>query len=385
MRINLSRPEQNYAPSLNRQRFTGGAWTILFILGGLAALRSVRPFDTWSMTHWAFNYRHGFIKRGLIGEIFSRLVGPVTVPNVITASWLLMALLAGTMVFLFIASALRQPDRLGTWLFGIVAITHSATIPRLVWDLGRHDHFLLLILLACLAVLYRAPPVWRLLVIPPLCVIGLLIHEGFFFMFLPLIFAVWFYEEGSKLFWPKVAIIICMCAILFFIQTFGTISNPQLYTFPSNNYISVYNGLSYNIHHELLFIRHNAPNVVNHILLALTLVPTFLLFWHLAEASPGIKRHRRWERRILIAAALAPLSLYLVAMDHFRWWGLGITNLFIVFAYLALREDAVQDLADRVERAWVAVVCVVGVSLIFGPLGDMTYAYPAFNGLWFIH
>jgi len=295
-----------------------------------------------------------------------------------------MALLAGALVFMFIAPALRQPDRLGAWLFGLVAITHSATIPRLVWDLGRYDHFLLLILLACLAVLYRASPVWRLLVIPPLCVIGLLIHEGFFFMFLPLIFAVWFYEEGGKLFWPKLSVVICIALLLLFIQTFGTISNPQLYAFASKDYTNVYYGVGYNIQNEFYFIRKSAHLLlVNHIVLALTLVPTFLLFRHLAEASPGIKRHR-WERRILITAALTPLSLYLIAQDHFRWWGLGITNLFIVFAYLALREHAAQDLADRVERMWVTAVCVAGVSLIFGPLGDWISSYPAFHGLWFI-
>jgi hypothetical protein len=49
MRINPSHLEQICAPSLDRQRFTpGGAWTVLFILGGLAALRSVQPFDTCS-------------------------------------------------------------------------------------------------------------------------------------------------------------------------------------------------------------------------------------------------------------------------------------------------------------------------------------------------
>jgi hypothetical protein len=386
MRINPSHLEQVCAPSLDRQRFTSGdAWTVLFILGGLAALRSVQPFDTWNMTHWAFNYGHGFIKRGLIGEIFSRVVGPVTVANVFTASWLLMALLAGALVLLLIGPALRQPNRLGAWLFGLVAITHSATIPRLVWDLGRHDHFLFLILLACLAVLYRASPVWRILVIPPLCVIGLLIHEGFFVMFLPLIFAVWFYEEGWKLFWPKLAIVICICAITLFIQTFGTISNPQFYSFPSKGYISVYTGLGYNIQYVFFyFIRAKAPLLLlNHVLLALTLVPTFLLLWHLAEVSPGIKRHR-WERKVLVTAALSPLSLYLVALDHFRWWGLGITNLFIVIAYLALREHAVRNLADRIERMWVTAVCVVGVSLIFGTFGDYIYSYPLFHGLWFI-
>ncbi len=83
----------------------------------------------------------------------------------------------------------------------------------------------------------------------------------------------------------------------------------------------------------------------------------------------------------MLAAALAPLSLYLLATDYYRWWSVAITNLFIVFAYLAVRGHDETSLADAVERSPVIVACILGVSLVFGPLGGG--GYPLID-LWFL-
>ena len=73
----------------------------------------------------------------------------------------------------------------------------------------------------------------------------------------------------------------------------------------------------------------------------------------------------------------------MLATDYFRWWSIAITNLFIVFAYLVVRENDTSRLADAVESSQMVVACILGISLVFGPIGVMINSYPLIN-LWFL-
>ncbi len=266
------------------------ALTILLTVGGLAALRCVKPVGTFRMTHWAFTYEHGFIKRGLVGEIVSCVFGPVT-PTIITfLSSGAMLLLASVLVYLFISPALKS-ERVGAWLFAIVAVTHSATIPHFVFDLGRFDQINLLILLGCLFILSRPSPVLRLTVLPPLCLIGLLIHEAFFFMFLPLIFAVWIYEERVEWIWPKSLVLVGLVASTWAISTYGSVANFTLedYTALLQDRHSfkiveasvevLFRGLKDTVAFNLRELKYySGAHITRHVVLVLALLPTFSLF-----------------------------------------------------------------------------------------------------------
>jgi hypothetical protein len=117
------------------------------------------------------------------------------------------------------------------------------------------------------------------------------------------------------------------------------------------------------------------------------LIPTFLLFrslWLALVSHSEDLRQDSLGRIVLIATALSPLVMYSLALDYFRWWSAAITNLFIVVAYLAAREDTMRRrLADTIENMPVISVCIIGVSLVFGPVG-VNVAYPLFEGIWSI-
>jgi hypothetical protein len=53
-----------------RRHFAIVAWLVFAV----SLLKGLRMPSSWSATHMTFNYSHGFIRRGLIGEVL-RLVG----------------------------------------------------------------------------------------------------------------------------------------------------------------------------------------------------------------------------------------------------------------------------------------------------------------------
>src|SRR5262245_41274604 len=112
------------------------ALLIVFLVGGLSLLRCANFISTWHLTHWAFTYEHGFIKRGLVGDLTWRAFGAVTPITINYLGWSVFGILAITLAFWFTRPAWKH-NRLGTWLFAIIAITHSATIPHFEYDLGR--------------------------------------------------------------------------------------------------------------------------------------------------------------------------------------------------------------------------------------------------------
>ena len=372
------------------------AFAILLVFLGLSTVRSIKEPSNWIYTHWAFTYEHGFIKRGLVGELISLLIGPVTPSIVNTISLAVLLLLAAALTCLFIMPAIRAPERVGVWLFGVIAVTHSATMPRFAYELGRFDEMGLLILLVCLLLFVRASPAIRLAVIPPLCLLGLVIHEAFFLMFLPLIAAIWFYEEQNGLIWPKLVVLAAMVASTWVIGRFGLLSNPPLdkyvallqqrHAFPISKWSVgvLYRDLGENIALSVSYLRENLHDMIRgHFILVATLIPTFLLLRSLGLTMVSLRQGGRC-RFLLIAAALAPLIMYPLAFDYFRWWSAAITNLLMVFAYLAIREDTMRRrLADTIENMPVVSVCIIGVSLVFGPMGENS-AYPLFKGIWSI-
>jgi hypothetical protein len=363
-------------------------WLVLAV-SGVVTLRSVEFVSTWHMTHWSFTYEHGFIKRGLVGEIASRVFGTVTPSIINVLVWSIFLLLAIALTCWFIKPA-WDSNRVGAWLFAIVAMTSSATIPHFEYDFGRFDQINLIILLTCLFILGKPSKLLRHIVIPLLCVIGLLIHEAFSLMFVPVIFAVWIYEERFQWIWPKIFVLASLVVIVWAVDTYGIMHDvseqdymaelQQRHSFrihPDSVHV-LYRTVKENISFNLEELRKYArANITHHIVFALSLLPTFILFYKLTRrlcVYDGAKENM-W-RLSLVVAALSPLSLCLLASDFFRFWSIALTNLFIIFTYLAIRLNRENILADVVERSPMFIAWILAVSLVFGPLGIMVESYP---------
>lgn len=358
----------------------------LFLVVGLAALRSARRVGPFHLTHWTFTYEHGFIKRALVGDVVGRIVGPPSTALLTGLSFALTIVLAAMLLRLFLEPA-RREARFGAWLFALVAGTHSGTISNLVYDVGRFDQIGLLILLGCLAVLRRGTPTMRWVLVPATCVIGLLVHEAFLFMSLPLILAIWHYEDAGSRVRMKLVVMVCMIGLAWIIGNAGRMTALPIeeyvaqlearHAFPisANSARVLYVDSRQNLD-ETMSSLLDRRQLGYHAILLLTMLPTLVLFGRIAREFGGGDRAAR-RRQIMIISALAPLALYAFGIDIFRWWAVAVTNLFITFAYLAVRENAARRLAVVVERMPVISAGIVVTSMAAGPLGILR-PYPLF-------
>ena len=371
-------------------------WCVVLVIAAVVTLRWLGSVSTWHMTHWSFTYEHGFIKRGLVGDITSRLFGAAT-PQIIYRSVLAIFILLMIALTCWVTKPAWNSNRAGAWLFAILAVTSPATIPHLEYDFGRFDQINLLILLTCLFILSKPSKLLRYSLIPPLCAIALLIHEAFFLMFAPLIIAAWTYEEAFQRVWPKLFILTILFLLVLTLDRYGimhTISEKdymaelqQRHSFrihPDSIHV-LYRTIKENISFNVDELRKYAlPNTTHHIVFVLTLLPTLALFYRITVALCCYGRTVENVGRLsLILAALSPLSLCALASDFFRFWAIALTNLFVIYAYLATRLKRENILANVVEDSPVIVACILALSLIFGPLGIMVESYPFIN-LWFL-
>jgi hypothetical protein len=167
-----------------------GAFAALTLLGLVVIERNLTSTSSWIATHLLFSYQDGFRRRALVGTLVQHLLGtqPVT-QTFATALGLSFLVLFVLLAGLLTTSALRaRADRalvilpLGVLL---VASTHTRA---LVLDNGRFDVLLLSItLLVALIALHR--PMVAAVVVGPLAIIALAVHEIALLAVIPLVFA----------------------------------------------------------------------------------------------------------------------------------------------------------------------------------------------------
>ena len=149
----------------------------------------------WAVTHWTFSYQYGFIKRGLPGEITSWLIAPSALFETVT----IVSRASAIVVAISLTWVLLRPYRiyreLGLLLFGMVAVSHSGTISHFFYDIGRFDHYGLMLTLVCLAWIRAGHHPTAMVV--GCGTLGILMHEAFVFIYLPLIVSYWLLKDES--------------------------------------------------------------------------------------------------------------------------------------------------------------------------------------------
>jgi hypothetical protein len=64
------------------------------------------------------------------------------------------------------------------------------------------------------------------------------------------------------------------------------------------------------------------------------------------------------------------LVLYPLGIDHFRWWALSLTNLFIITSFLMLSEKAfLESVFKFIEEHKRLVIGISVFGLLTGPIG----------------
>jgi len=144
------------------------------------------PAFNYGFALYFLDYRHGFVKRGLVGEMFSGVTflsrGRLLA---IEYAFLAVAFAATYIVFrrvLFGSSAERK--------LAAALLCAPALLPHIGYLFAQPDVTLFIVTLACVGLFLRARPLLAAVITCPLCCVALLAHEAFCLMFYPLIAAI---------------------------------------------------------------------------------------------------------------------------------------------------------------------------------------------------
>ena len=192
----------------------------------------------YNTTLFALNYDYGFISRGFLGTAYS-VLNMMLPRDIMTYNCIYYFCILSTAIFyilliLFFANALTKAsaDKRKNLSYLIVSIS-ILTFPMFVTTemLGRLDTFLMIIVVLCLYCLMNDRCVW---LVPVLCVIAMLVHQGFVFTNINLILVLLFYkaikETDSRKYWIVFAITLISCSVLFiFFEFFSHANGSEIY------------------------------------------------------------------------------------------------------------------------------------------------------------
>jgi hypothetical protein len=367
------------AQAVGERRFW--RWTAVG-LGAIAFGKGIREPNAWSYTQAQLDYSVGFMRRGLFGAALRHPLGLNLYGHFAVVSTALLLLLFAVLALLACRSKLAERTPPGE-LLAVYASSYSVTY------LAHLNGYLdIPLALLCIGPLFVRSTGWRLGAAAVATVVGILIHEQFFFAFLPvLVVSVAFGAATGKtaperkLAWTGAVLLAVLgVGMTWTMGRHAAISEAQTAQLartiartadrPLN--AEVLKVLPRSLHENLEIMqtvwrrRTFIPAQVESLLMFL---PTAgVLSWAtlllLRRWMPG--KHR-WLYAGVVLATLAPLSLHLMGWDKNRWNELLCLNAFLMLLSVSrlLGGEAVQ-LPVRLRRA-----CVVAMLLNMATGGGM--------------
>ena len=367
------------------------AFFIIFVLAFVAWVRSnprlfVRGesyLSDWKYTHFLFDYGEGFVKRGFVGSFFSEFSSYTSYSLVNIFSYLVLFIMMFVFCVLFSKAWVQRKDQLGAFLLMAVAIMSPATIQHFALDVGRFDLIIYIIFIITLFVISKIADksafVTSIFVLSSLF-ISILIHEAAFFMVAPLIFVFWFFVSSnfrSSAFQSAVLLLV-------FVFTYLVSTKGGYNALPLEEHFNELKGVyGERVTESSLNVIHNTTvednlkrtlmagltwkRLIHHLVFLFFMAPLFVFLYCIFYRIKGCLD---FKSKLLLLSAFSPLALYPLGHDHFRWWSLTLTNVFIVLTFIILRDRLVSDIVfDFVEKHRRMAVFVIFVGLISGPIG----------------
>lgn len=345
----------------------------------IGVLKTIRFPNDWSEAHWLLDYRFGFIKRGLAGEIFG-FVCEKTEPNIIFVSGCILAILYA--IFLSISLRISYAEKKNyqhNILFYILFFL-SQYIVFSAHLIGYLDHLIFIITFCAIALLRKK----QIFLSSLLLCFSLLIHEISLFLMLPIcLFTIIFLEFNTKKFslkellsstvLKKIALFLFapIGVLLFLIVyqesvgkvSFTTISNYLQQTKfidkdVANSVASAYTDkFTY-------YFQEQSPHFFQRIFVSKASVlfglPILFMMYLLFLKY---KKTNIYLLSLLVIVILFPLLLHAIAWDTYRIWAFPFIILFLGNWILSFNKN--QASFDYKLPNWILYVFAIIVCLMF--------------------
>lgn len=342
----------------------------------VAALCSYGPVAyNYGFALYFLDYRHGFVKRGLVGELFSGFAYLSGTQLLAIEYVFLAAAFALTyVVFRRMIFGTNEERRLAA-----VLLCAPAVLPHIGYLFAQPDVTLYLLVLACLWLLLRCSPQIAARATLPICCIGLLGHEAFSLMFYPLVVAVLLHLCAHKrLSWTVgVLHVLVAFAALVCIVHFGALKVAPAQVLAeaqarTNVGIQrqVYDVMASNLTEQRALVhRMYSPAVLHTLYVTIALsIPYFgLLGWMLRRAMRAA-RCTALQQAVTLLIFISPLALCALGHDTTRWIGaMGIDATFFLLFLLLSKEDR-EPVRETLKSwacssqplAWMAYLIAIG-------------------------
>jgi len=309
----------------------------------------------WVMAYYSLSYTGGFVRRGLIGTVVS-LTG---LPPKVLALWGTFAAALGTGILLY-----RLRSR---WDILLLFLLSPATALHLGYDLGRYDHFNLLILALSLYILRRRRCA---MLIPLLNLLAILIHEAYALYGLPTVLAAQFLMGRRR---ETYLSLLLSAFLLGALMLWGSPSSHHL-NLPLSDVgrkalgiLSL--GTLETLRYNLQYILSEAPRRPWDFLLPILILSAYTLIY--------LRVVGRYVRGIVLFAPLSGVALFIFGYDYPRWTSLVVMVMFLYAAFILGNRDVETTRSERL-----LAIALMGSTLL-GPLGAGHYAFPFVEAILF--
>jgi hypothetical protein len=358
------------------ERWTGCLLTALPVLASLLWLGGT-IHRTYGPTHYFLNYRHGFLKRALLGELLLPLHF-ISLRTIVAIELVIFAAVIAVTYFVFRRTLFGTLEERS---FAAFLLAAPALLPHLAYLSGDLDSVLyictVLALGAFLAMSANAAVVCAI----ALSFVALLIHEAFLLLFYPLLLAIMVdlcrrHRLGRGLIIAQFVVV----AIAFFaILHFGKWSIPhpeylvaaqQRTDMPLEG--TVFLVLSNTLQRQLQFVAvlYTKQLIAGVLLSCLVSLLYFAMLVWLMQGALAVRGYTDRSRWSLLLLLCAPLLLLPLGHDVMRWVSAVCINvsLFLLYLYSTASEsDERRPLTD-----WTATPlypAMLGYTLVLGAYG----------------
>ena len=349
------------------------------------ALQTLRGIGDFQLSHFHFNYSDEFLRRGFIGEIL-RLTGfPLSNKSVSLLYSLGVVLFLGLLVVITARTFQDRPRSIGVLFVLFLVACPGLTLHLAYSSYGYLDVFQLLMALLGLAVIARAGFLPAMAAAIVLSLLSMLTHEAGLIVTAPVLIAALSLKHPDIFgFSRAAALFVVFIGVAILIWRFGgadTVSfedhsaglaQTMGLAEPNDDSIAAVRVLHRSLADNVgLVLPRSASWYIWQQVKFLIFAAPYLLFFYLTIRAIG-KRLSGLGDFILPAAIFAPVFLYPIGHDYFRWWSFAMANYFLLMLFLARIDTGHRDvLADMVDRHKLLLITGILIGATMGGIGGL--------------